>query len=74
MRTVKAVLWVSNESNVNTFVSDPVWNFEEVGDSMLYHVNTYLNYNNAKKWCQGLGAQLVEFWTEKEYQDVSCYL
>ena len=38
---------------------------------MLHYVNTSLEYGAAKMWCQGLGAQLVEFWTEQEYQDVS---
>ena len=56
---------------VYTQISDPVWDFEEVGDSMLHYVNTSLEYGNAKMWCQGLGAQLVEFWTEQEYRDVS---
>ena len=36
-------------------------------------MDTSLEYGAAKMWCQGLGAQLVEFWTEQEYQDVSAY-
>ena len=60
-----------NEIKFDAFVTDPVWNFIEVGDSMLYLVNTVLNYNQAKEGCHGLGAQLMEIWTEQEYQDVS---
>ena len=56
---------------ISTLISDPVWDFEEAGDSKLHYVNTSLEYGNAKMWCHGLGAQLVEFWTDKEYQDVS---
>ena len=37
---------------------------------MLYFVNQPAYYEHAKEWCQGLGAQLVEMWTEKEYEDV----
>ena len=40
---------------------------------MLHYVNTSLEYGAAKMWCQGLGAQLVEFLTEQEYQDVSAF-
>ena len=38
---------------------------------MLFYVNTSMWYDQAKMWCEGVGAQLVEFWTEQEYQDVS---
>ena len=68
------MLFFHEFTNVCTLISDLVWDFEEVGDSMLHYVNTSLEYGAAKMWCQGLGAQLVEFWTEQEYQDVSAYL
>ena len=68
------MLFFHDFTNVCTLISDLVWDFEEVGDSMLHYVNTSLEYGAAKMWCQGLGAQLVEFWTEQEYQDVSAYL
>ena len=69
VRTQHAVI----SFEIFTLISDPVWDLEKVGDSTLHYVNTELEYSDAKMWCQGLGAQLVEFWTEQEYQDVSAY-
>ena len=40
---------------------------------MLYYVKASLQYKEAKEWCYSLGAQLVELWSEQEYQDVRSY-
>ena len=60
----------TNVSPLKNLIADPIWDFKEVGDNMLYLVKTRVNHEQAIEWCQGLGAQLVEIWTEKEYKDV----
>ena len=41
---------------------------------MLYYVKASLQYKEAKEWCHSLGAELVELWSEQEYQDVRNYI
>ena len=41
---------------------------------MLYYVKASLQYKEAREWCHSLGAQLVELWSEQEYQDVRNYI
>ena len=48
--------------------------FTEVGDSQLLLVEELLTYNEAKTQCEGLTSNLVEFWNEQEWNEVTLTL
>ena len=54
--------------------NDIIWSdllFDNVGNSLVLHVDEELRYEEAKIRCEiSYDAQLVEFWNDKEWSEV----